>query len=64
MRALRGWGQTPRPGRAPLRTKPTAHCSAVENLIVRLVEHPEECFADPLALVQGARGMKVRGLEI
>lgn len=47
-----------------LRTKPTAHCSAVENLIVRLVEHPEECFADPLALVQGARGMKVRGLEI
>eukprot|EP00434_Breviolum_minutum_P009429 symbB.v1.2.008304.t1/scaffold499.1/size195312/10 len=34
----------------PLKTTPAAECSSFDYLLDRLVEHPESCLADPLAL--------------
>ncbi|CAK9117249.1 unnamed protein product [Durusdinium trenchii] len=34
----------------PLKTTPVAECSSFDVLLERLVEHPESCLADPLAL--------------
>ncbi|CAE7668630.1 unnamed protein product, partial [Symbiodinium pilosum] len=33
-----------------LKTAPVADCSSFDFLLDQLVEHPEECLADPLAL--------------
>lgn len=37
-------------------TAPTAPCSSFDSLLDRLVDSPEACFADPLALCRGQGG--------